>query len=124
MYNASDPGAKEMEILFEETRTQSYINILATLPLAVLTTPLDVLKTRVMAEPLGPDNLGAWGHLKSILREEGVGVLFRGVGLRSLYIAAVASLYQTTVLLSNYPLDKVTEMKKKMEWTDPTRPGP
>lgn len=123
MYTAADPHSKEKEILFEETRIQAWINILATLPLAILTTPLDVLKTRVMAEPLGPDNKGAFGHLKTILREEGAGVLFRGVGLRCLYVAVVASLYQSTTLLCNFPLEKVTDIKKKIEWQDPTRPG-
>lgn len=76
-----------------------------------------------MAEPFGPDNKGAIGHLKEILREEGASVLFRGVGLRVLYVAVVASLYQTSTLLSNFPLEKVSDIKKNIEWQDPTRPG-
>ena len=120
--NAQDPGAKERENQFEMMRIQSWLNIAATIPLALITTPLDVLKTRVMAEPLGPENKGAIGHLKQILAEEGVGVLFRGMGVRCVYIAAVMSLFQSAQMYTNFPLDKVRAIKDRLHLDDPTRP--
>ncbi len=64
---------------------------------AALTTPLDVVKTRVMLEAKAPVGLSGArasasvlsipGRLVSIAREEGAGALFRGVVPRTIWIS-------------------------------------
>ncbi|AET37536.1 Pet8p Ecym_1298 [Eremothecium cymbalariae DBVPG len=57
---------------------------------AALTTPLDVLKTRLM---LNEQSIPVMQLLKHIYREEGVKVFFSGVGPRTLWISAGGAIF-------------------------------
>ncbi|KAL7269595.1 S-adenosylmethionine transporter [Rhizina undulata] len=57
---------------------------------AAATTPLDVLKTRLM---LAREKQSAASTLRGIIRDEGAGALFRGVGPRVLWISAGGAIF-------------------------------
>ncbi|RDA86957.1 hypothetical protein CP532_6712 [Ophiocordyceps camponoti-leonardi (nom. inval.)] len=63
---------------------------------AFLTTPGDVVKTRIMVtagqDHQGP-KLGSWAVIKTVWTERGVRGFFRGAGLRSVWTALGSSLY-------------------------------
>ena len=82
------------------------------------TYPIDVVKTRIQAQPLLPSgsgaspaiNLSTWGWLKRIVREEGLAGLFRGT------TATVIRAFPTNaVIFSTYALT--------MRWLDSVRPA-
>ncbi|KAJ1850249.1 S-adenosylmethionine transporter, partial [Coemansia sp. RSA 2703] len=54
---------------------------------AAATTPLDVVKTRVMLAHAGGPREGVWRMLANIAREEGARALFRGVAPRTAWIS-------------------------------------
>lgn len=60
-----------------------------------VTTPMDVVKTRVMSQRAGWGKCyGGWiGCAKKTIRGEGVAGLFRGVGCRTVYMAASVALF-------------------------------
>jgi len=63
---------------------------------AVLTTPLDVLKTRVMLDlrdPSHPGYLSPLGRLRQIYFSEGIPALFAGVVPRTLWISAGGAVF-------------------------------
>ncbi|KAH0615054.1 uncharacterized protein H6S33_000690 [Morchella sextelata] len=57
---------------------------------AALTTPLDVLKTRLM---LAKEKQSAVSTFKGIVREEGVSALFKGIGPRVLWISIGGAIF-------------------------------
>jgi len=57
---------------------------------SVITTPLDVVKTRIM---LGEDRMGAKQVLRTIYLEEGMGGLFAGVFPRTVWIALGGAIF-------------------------------
>jgi solute carrier family 25 S-adenosylmethionine transporter 26 len=57
---------------------------------AAVTTPLDVLKTRLM---LAPEKIAAGTMLARIVREEGGGALFAGVGPRTMWISIGGAIF-------------------------------
>lgn len=61
---------------------------------AWVTTPVDVVKTRVMLSAMRTGRAtGAGGVLRGILREEGARELFRGGGVRLVWTAAGSGMY-------------------------------
>ncbi|CEP21935.1 Putative mitochondrial carrier protein PET8 [Cyberlindnera jadinii] len=57
---------------------------------AAVTTPLDVLKTRIMLEDT---RVGVLHLAKTILKEEGIKVFFSGVGPRTMWISAGGAIF-------------------------------
>ncbi|RCI09665.1 hypothetical protein L249_3821 [Ophiocordyceps polyrhachis-furcata BCC 54312] len=60
---------------------------------AFLTTPGDVVKTRIMVTAGQDRRLGSWAVIKAVWAERGVRGFFRGAGLRSGWTALGSSLY-------------------------------
>jgi solute carrier family 25 S-adenosylmethionine transporter 26 len=61
---------------------------------AACTTPLDVVKTRLMTQSVGAQAYqGIWASLQRIAREEGVGTLFSGTTPRVLWISLGGALF-------------------------------
>ena len=60
---------------------------------AIITTPIDVIKTRIMLSAADNRHGTAWAMGKSILRDEGVKTLFRGGLLRAVWTALASGLY-------------------------------
>jgi len=59
-----------------------------------ITTPLDVVKTRLMTQAGGKDRYkGWWDALSRVYREEGLAVLFSGVRTRTAWITSGAVIY-------------------------------
>ena len=71
-------GQKKM--MMENYSIYTWCNILATIPAAILTTPLDVIKTRIMTQPVLAQ-MSLKETVMSLVREEGWFALFRGAGL-------------------------------------------
>ncbi|KMZ65472.1 S-adenosylmethionine carrier 1, chloroplastic/mitochondrial [Zostera marina] len=72
-----------------------------------LTTPLDVIKTRLMVEGSSGQYKGVINCVKTIVREEGSGALLKGIGPRVLWIGVGGSIFfgvleKTKQLLSQY----------------------
>lgn len=63
--------------------------------IGALTTPLDVIRTRIMSQRFAPGNsYGNWfSCLTRSVRAEGAGVLLRGVVPRTIYVAASVALF-------------------------------
>ncbi|QPG75746.1 S-adenosylmethionine transporter [Brettanomyces nanus] len=57
---------------------------------AAVTTPLDVLKTRLM---LNKERIGARHMIKKMIREEGAKVFFSGIGARTIWISAGGAIF-------------------------------
>lgn len=57
---------------------------------AALTTPLDVIKTRIM---LNKERVGVVPLVRSIVREEGYGAFLRGIGPRTCWISAGGAIF-------------------------------
>ncbi|KAG5983505.1 hypothetical protein E4U55_008027 [Claviceps digitariae] len=78
---------------------------------ACLTTPSDVVKTRMMIMAGKADGVGSWSVVKMVYRERGVRGLFRGGLLRSGWTAIGSSLY-----LGTYDAAKVwLEQRKRKD---------
>jgi solute carrier family 25 S-adenosylmethionine transporter 26 len=59
----------------------------------VLTTPLDVIKTRLMVQGSGTQYKGVSDCIKTIIREEGSSALWKGMGPRVLWIGIGGSIF-------------------------------
>ncbi|KAL1219688.1 putative S-adenosylmethionine carrier 2 [Cardamine amara subsp. amara] len=59
----------------------------------VLTTPLDVIKTRLMVQGVGTQYKGVSDCIKTIIREEGSSALWKGMGPRVLWIGIGGSIF-------------------------------
>ncbi|KAK4529629.1 hypothetical protein CCYA_CCYA02G0486 [Cyanidiococcus yangmingshanensis] len=76
---------------------------------AACTTPLDVVKTRLMTQSVGVQAYrGIWASMQRIAREEGVGALFSGTTPRVLWISLGGALFfggyeATKSLLTDQP---------------------
>lgn len=57
---------------------------------AAVTTPLDVIKTRIM---LSKEGIGAVELIKTLVKEEGYGALFRGIVPRTCWISAGGAIF-------------------------------
>jgi solute carrier family 25 (mitochondrial S-adenosylmethionine transporter), member 26 len=76
---------------------------------AVIMTPVDVVKTRLMTQRLGVTKYsGIVGTLKTIVREEGAGTLMRGVVPRVMFLAPLAGI---TFSLYEVVAGKIRERK-------------
>ncbi|CAN6932401.1 unnamed protein product [Brassica oleracea] len=78
----------------------------------VLTTPLDVIKTRLMVQGAGNQYKGVSDCLKTILREEGSSALWKGMGPRVLWIGIGGSIFfgvleKTKQILSDQSSQKI-----------------
>ena len=51
-----------------------------------LVTPIDVIKTRQMTQDINNSNLNATAIIKEIMKEEGIKGMFRGAGMRLVYL--------------------------------------
>ncbi|KAF8105339.1 hypothetical protein N665_0158s0023 [Sinapis alba] len=78
----------------------------------VLTTPLDVIKTRLMVQGAGNQYKGVSDCVKTILREEGSSALWKGMGPRVLWIGIGGSIFfgvleKTKQILSDQSSQKI-----------------
>jgi len=73
----------------------SAVGALAGVATAVLTTPLDVIKTRLMTQGSGGAYRGVVDCALRIAREEGAGAFFKGVGPRVTWIGIGGSVFFT-----------------------------
>lgn len=110
----NDERSQNKKIVAEMKR-HTWFNILATIPAAILSTPFDVIKTRIMTHPPSEERISALGHFKSIIREEGARVLFRGAGMRCLHICTILSLYLSLEFYLSYPLEEAKRIREKMK---------
>ena len=85
-----------------ELKGSSGLSLVETIPLSALagaaagslTTPLDVVRTRLMTQSGGKDRYrGWWDALRRVWREEGVKKLFAGVRTRTLWLTIGAVIY-------------------------------
>uniref|UniRef100_A0A7S1TJF8 Mitochondrial carrier protein n=1 Tax=Erythrolobus australicus TaxID=1077150 RepID=A0A7S1TJF8_9RHOD len=60
---------------------------------ASITTPIDVVKTRIMTQRAGEVSRGIVDTLSHIIREEGVGILYKGLLPRMLYLGPLAGIF-------------------------------
>lgn len=78
----------------------------------VFTTPLDVIKTRLMVQGAGNQYKGFSDCVKTILREEGSSALWKGMGPRVLWIGIGGSIFfgvleKTKQILSEQSSQKI-----------------
>ncbi|RID45741.1 hypothetical protein BRARA_I02444 [Brassica rapa] len=78
----------------------------------ILTTPLDVIKTRLMVQGAGNQYKGVSDCVKTILREEGSSALWKGMGPRVLWIGIGGSIFfgvleKTKQILSDQSSQKI-----------------
>mmetsp|Transcript_4909 Transcript_4909/g.9193 ORF Transcript_4909/g.9193 Transcript_4909/m.9193 type:complete len:305 (+) Transcript_4909:843-1757(+) len=106
--------SKEQQAL-NDYKAYTWINIYATIPAAILTTPLDFLKTRVMTHPLVAPEMSALGHLKKLHSDESLWRLFRGAGLRAAYVSIVMSACTSFSMLLMRPIERTREVEKMLE---------
>lgn len=59
---------------------------------AVIMTPVDVVKTRIMTARVGAQSAGIVGTLRTIVAEEGAGTLMKGVIPRIMFLAPLAGI--------------------------------
>lgn len=93
------------------------MNAIATIIAAVVSTPFDVVKTRVMTEVLY-EAKPIRAHFKEIIKEDGFGVLFRGCGLRAFYMCSIIS---TFIMLDSFlsnPIDEARKISQKIRYDD------
>ncbi|KAG6042072.1 hypothetical protein E4U41_006193 [Claviceps citrina] len=83
---------------------------------AFLTTPSDVVKTRMMLMAGKADGVGSWAVAKMVYRERGFRGFFRGALFRSAWTAVGSSLF-----LGTYDAAKVWLGRRKRRSTDDTR---
>ena len=116
-FNLLSPlGQKKM--MMENFQIYTWCNIFATIPAAILTTPLDVLKTRIMTQPVLAQ-MSLKDTFLSLVREEGWFSLFKGAGLRSFYICSLISMSTSLTFYLNLNLDDAKRVQKLIE-TDET----
>ena len=107
---SESPERQRNKKIIEEMRTLTWINLLSTIPAAIITTPLDVVKTRLMTHPLY-EPMGAMEHFRKILNEEGFSALFRGAGVRALYVCSLISVFMSLDFFLSYPVEKAKTMQ-------------
>lgn len=76
---------------------------------AGITTPLDVLKTRMM---LAREKTGMWTLLTSILRHNGPGAFFAGIGPRIMWISAGGAIFLGSYQWAYNSLERLGQKKK------------
>jgi len=104
----------QKKAMIQNFQIYTWCNIMATVPAAVLTTPLDVVKTRVMTQPsFSPE--GAWRVMKDIIKEEGWSALFRGAGLRCFYVCGMISISTSLSFYLNMNLDDAKRVRRLSE---------
>ncbi|KAJ5489341.1 hypothetical protein N7539_004231 [Penicillium diatomitis] len=106
----SDRASRTKETLIERAGLTGFSASISGSVAAIITTPIDVIKTRVMLsaseaapeesrvaekqkEVRGSKQKGTWAVGKQIFRDEGVRGLFRGGAIRSVWTAVSLSLY-------------------------------
>ena len=99
-------------------QNQNWINVQATIPVAVVTTMFDTVKTRIMTQPFYY-NHSAWYHFKEIVFDEGFFNLFRAAGLRALHLSILISMYTTIYNKLLAPLEPSRKIIKSFK--DPFR---
>jgi Mitochondrial carrier protein len=115
-YQTSSSMSQKQEMT-ENFRIYTWCNILATIPAAVLTSPFDVVKTRVMTSP--PEyNQTVLQIVKDIFKEEGFVTFFRGAGLRALYVCSLISLLTSLDFYLTLPIKEAEKTHKIMENKD------
>lgn len=100
-FNAIEFGVYEqLKLVFARTyrrppatHESSVIGAVAGAITGTVTTPFDVLKTRLMVAPLGGRYRNIMHATRTIVAEEGVGALFRGLGPRLLWISLGGSIF-------------------------------
>lgn len=75
---------------------------------AAATTPLDVVKTRIM---LHQERIGVLLLVRGIIKEEGYGVFWNGVGPRTCWISAGGAIFLGCYELVNYTLTSGNKLK-------------
>lgn len=97
--------------LMQQFRVYTWCNIFATIPAAILTTPFDVIKTRIMTCPPSHKQ-PIWEMTRELIKEEGFSSLFRGAGLRAFYVSTLISIFTSLDYYLNVPIN---EAKKAHE---------
>lgn len=104
----------QKKVMYQNFQIYTWCNILATIPAAVISTPLDVIKTRTMTQPsFSPE--GPLKILRDIVKEEGIRSLFRGAGLRCFYICGIISISTSFMFYIQMSLDDADRVRKLME---------
>lgn len=98
----------------QEIRDQTWLNFCATLPAAILSTPFDFLKTRVMTQSLAGPDMSALEHLKKMHSEESLFRLFRGAGLRAAYVSVVMTTCTTFTMFLMEPIERTQEIERRL----------
>lgn len=107
----------QRKAMYQNFQIYTWCNIMATIPAAVISTPLDVIKTRIMTQPsFSPE--GPLKIVRDIVREEGIGKLFRGAGMRSFYVCGIISASTSLMFYLQVNLDDAERVRKLMELGD------
>ena len=105
------------ERMMEEYRLHTWCNIVATIPAAIMTTPFDVVKTRIMTN-LPQNNQSPMQIFREIIKEEGVLTLFRGAGLRAFYISSLLSIFTSLEFYLSIPFKEADRINKVIQFKE------
>jgi phosphatidylinositol phospholipase C delta len=94
----------QKKLMMENFQVYTWCNVFSTVPAAIITTPLDVLKTRLMTQP-SHSQMGLKEVFIGIVQQEGWTTLFRGAGLRSFYVCSMISISTSLTFYLNLNLD-------------------
>ncbi|KAL2609044.1 hypothetical protein R1flu_027617 [Riccia fluitans] len=78
-----------------------------------VTTPLDVIKTRLMIQGSQGHYKGVFDCVTKIVKEEGASTLFKGIGPRVMWIGIGGSIFFTALERTKYLLSQISESKSK-----------
>ena len=91
----------------------SFLGALAGSFTGVVTTPLDVVKTRLMTQGLKAQYAGVFDCMGKIARSEGIGALFKGGAARATWLSLGGSIFFTSLEMSQALL--VSEEGRKQQ---------
>jgi hypothetical protein len=103
--------------VMEQFRAYTWANVLATIPAAIISTPFDVVKTRVMTCPPS-EKQSIRNFVRDIVKDEGFFTLFRGAGLRTCYIACLISLFTSLEFYLNIPVQEAARINQMARGRD------
>ncbi|CAG9324985.1 PET8 [Blepharisma stoltei] len=104
---------KQKAQAFAQFKAFQWMNTIATITAAILSTPFDIMKTRVMTDILH-DHKPLRAHFNQLISEEGVFALFKGAGIRAFYMCALISSFLSLDFYLSSPIQEAQRITQKV----------